>query len=67
MNRDLVMALRLNELMNIYSSFNTRVHIRQWQRREMLLYYRNWEQDWKSKGILSPMPLLPLHKFVNVD
>ena len=61
------MALRLNELMNIYSSFSTRVHIRQWQRREMLLYYRNWEQGWKSKGILSPMPILPRHKFVNVD
>ena len=67
MNRDLVMALRLNELMNIYSSFSTRVHIRQWQRREMLLYYRNWEQGWKSKGILSPMPILPRHKIVNVD
>ena len=67
MNRDLAMGLRLNELMNIYSSFSTRVHIRQWHRRQMILYYHNWEQDWKSNGILSPMPLLPRHKFVNVD
>jgi len=67
MNRDLAMALRLNELTNIYSSHSTRVHIRQWHRRQMILYYHNWEQDWKSNGILSPMPLIPRHKFVNVD
>jgi hypothetical protein len=67
MNRDLAMALRLNEYMRLYSSYSTRVHIRQWQRRQILSYYRDWEQGWKSKGILSPMFLLPRHKFVNVD
>jgi hypothetical protein len=67
MNRDLAMALRLNEYMRIYSSYSTRVHIRQWQRRQILSYYRDWEQGWKSKGILEPIPLLPRHKFVNVD
>jgi len=67
MNRDLAMGLRLNELMNIYSSHSTRVHIRQWQRRQMISYYYDWEQTWKSKGTLLPIPLLPRHKFVNVD
>jgi len=61
------MALRLNELMNIYSSFSTRVHIRQWQRRQMISCYYDWEQGWKSKGTLLPMFILPRHKFVNVD
>lgn len=67
MDRDLAMALRLNELMNAYSSFSTRVHIRQWQRRQMISYYLDWKQDWKYRGILGPIPLLPRHKFVNVD
>ncbi len=67
MDRDLAMALRLNELMNIYSSHSTRVHIRQWQRRQMISYYLDWKQDWEYRGILEPIPLLPRHKFVNVD
>ena len=67
MDSEVVMALRLNELMNIYSSYSTRVHIRQWQIRLIILEYRNFKRGWKSAGILSPMPILPRHKFTNVD
>lgn len=67
MDRDLAMALRLDELQYGYSSLSTRVHIKYWQRRIILSCYYDWEQGWKSKGTLLPMFILPRHKFVNVD